>query len=279
VSARVTDRVATVAIVAAPVVALAPLVAVLWFVVARGAAAFSPGFLTHSMKGVGPLDPTGGAYHAVLGTLQQVAIASLVAVPLGLLAALHLAESDGPVARLASAAVDVLTGVPSIVAGLFVYAFWVLGLHRGFSGLAAGMALALLMLPVVIRSAEQVIRLVPGDLREAALALGLPRWRVACSVVLPTARSGIVTGVLLAVSRVTGETAPLLLTAFGNDAINRSPVHGPQSALPLFVFQQAGSSQTLAVQRAWAGALTLVGVVVLLTVVARLLTRRGEVAA
>jgi phosphate transport system permease protein len=278
-SAKTTDRVATVALAAAPLVALAPLVAVLWFVVARGAKSFSLGFLTHSMKGVGPLDPTGGAYHAILGTLEQVAIASAVAVPLGLLAAVHLAESDGRVARLASAAIDVLTGVPSIVAGLFVYAFWVLGLHRGFSGFAAGMALSLLMLPVVVRAAEQVIRLVPGDLREAALALGLPRWRVAWSVVLPTARGGIVTGVLLAVSRVTGETAPLLLTAFGNDAINSSPARGPQSALPLFVFQQAGSSQSLAVARAWAGALTLVGVVVLLTVVARLLTRKSEVAA
>jgi phosphate transport system permease protein len=279
VSARAVDRAATVALCAAPVVALVPLAAVLWFVVDRGRDALTPAFLTHSMKGVGPFDATGGAYHAVLGTLQQVGIASAVSVPVGLLAAVHLAESDGRLASACSAAVDVLTGVPSIVAGLFVYAFWVLGLHRGFSGLAAAMALALLMLPVVVRSAEQVIRLVPGDLREAALALGLPHWRVVWSVVLPAARSGIVTGVLLAVSRVTGETAPLLLTAFGNNAINSSPAHGAQSALPLFVFQQAGSAQSLAVARAWAGALTLVALVIMLTVVARVLTRRGEVVA
>jgi phosphate transport system permease protein len=275
--ARAADRAATVALVAAPCLALAPLVAVLGFTVARGAHALRPDFLTHSMRGVGPLDTYGGAYHAILGTLEQVALATVVAVPLGLLAAVYLASARGPLARLASAAVDVLTGVPSIVAGLFVYAFWVLGLHRGFSGLAAAVALALLMLPVVVRSAEQVIKLVPADIAEAAHALGLRRWRVTWSVVLPAARGGIVTGVLLAVGRVTGETAPLLLTAFGNDAINASPTSGPQSALPLFVFQQAGSASRAAVDRAWAGALTLVSVVVVLTFAARLLARRWEV--
>jgi len=274
--ARLADRAATVAMVAAPCLALAPLVAVLGFTAARGARSLDASFLTHSMKGVGPLDAYGGAYHAILGTLQQVAIASLLAVPLGVLAAVYLADARGPLARLANAAVDVLTGVPSIVAGLFVYAFWVLGMHRGFSGLAAGIALSLLMLPVVVRACEQVIRLVPNDVKEAAHALGLRRWRVTWSVVLPAARGGILTGVLLAVARVTGETAPLLLTAFGNDAINASPSDGPQSALPLFVFQQASSSQATAVDRAWAGALTLVAVVLVLTVAARLLASRWE---
>lgn len=274
---RLTNRVATVALAATVAVALLPLIAVLAFTVARGATRFSPAFLWHSMKGVGPLDSYGGAYHAVLGTLEQVAIASAIAVPFGLLVAVYLAElGRGRLARTVRFAVDVMTGIPSIVAGLFIYAAWVLGLHKGYSGAAAGAALAILMLPVIIRSSEEMLRLVPNDLREASLALGVARWRTTLSVVLPAASAGITTGVTLAVARVTGETAPLLLTAFGADAINRDPTHGPQSALPLFVFTQAGSASRFAVQRAWAGALTLVVVVLLLTVVARLATRRNR---
>src|SRR5207237_770327 len=181
----------------------------------------------------------------------------------------------GPLRTAVRFLVDVMTGIPSIVAGLFIFAFWVLGLHRGFSGLAAGLALAVLMLPVVVRSSEEMLKLVPDELREAAYALGVPRWRTVLSVVLPTASAGITTGVLLAVARVTGETAPLLLTAFGFDAIKTSPFRGPQSGLPLFVFSQAGSAFAVAIRRAWAGALTLIVVVLLLTVVARLLTRRN----
>jgi phosphate transport system permease protein len=172
-----------------------------------------------------------------------------------------------------------MTGVPSIVAGLFIYAFWVLGLHKGFSGFAAAMALALLMLPIVVRSAEEMLRLVPSTLREASLALGVPRWRTVLSVVLPSASAGITTGVMLAVARVTGETAPLLLTAFGNNSTNVNAFKGAQSALPLFVFQQAGSAFATAVARAWAGALTLIVVVLLLTTIARLVTRRNRLAA
>ena len=258
-------------------VALLPLVAVLAFTVARGATRFSPAFLWHSMKGVGPLDSYGGAYHAILGTLEQVAIASAIAVPFGLLVAVYLSElGRGRLADAVRFAVDVMTGIPSIVAGLFIYAAWVLGLHKGYSGAAAGAALAILMLPVIVRSSEEMLRLVPNELREASFALGIARWRTTLSVVLPAASAGITTGVTLAVARVTGETAPLLLTAFGADAINRDPAHGPQSALPLFVFTQAGSASRFAVQRAWAGALTLVVVVLLLTVVARLATRRNQ---
>ncbi|HVF76378.1 MAG TPA: phosphate ABC transporter permease PstA [Acidimicrobiales bacterium] len=260
------------------VVALIPLVAVLGYVVARGKDAFSIDFLYHSMKGVGPLDRAGGAYHAILGTLEQVAIAAVLAVPLGLAVAVYIVEYGGTrLARTVRFFVDVMTGIPSIVAGLFIFAFWVLGLGQGFSGFAAGLALAVLMLPVVIRSAEEMLRLVPDDLREASYALGIPRWRTTLSVVLPTASSGIVTGVMLAIARVTGETAPLLLTAFGFDAIRRSPFDGPQSGLPLYVFSQAGSSFEPAIERAWAGALTLIGLVLILTVVARLVAARTRV--
>jgi phosphate transport system permease protein len=271
------NRAATFGLAAAVAVALLPLGAVLAFTVARGSKRFSPAFLWHSMKGVGPLDSYGGAYHAILGTLEQVAIATVIAVPFGLLVAIYLAElGRGRLAGAVRFAVDVMTGIPSIVAGLFIYAAWVLGLHKGYSGAAAGAALAILMLPVIIRSSEQMLRLVPNELREASFALGVSRWRTTLSVVLPTASAGVTTGVTLAVARVTGETAPLLLTAFGADAIHRDALHGPQSALPLFVFTQAGSASNFAVQRAWAGALTLVAVVLALTVLARLVTRRNQ---
>lgn len=261
------------------VVALIPLVAVLAYTINRGAHTISLGFLTHSMKGVGPLDPGGGAYHAIVGTLEQVFIASAISVPLGLLTAVYLVEyGRGRLAGLVRFVVDVMTGIPSIVAGLFVFAFWVVGLNRGFSGFAAGMALSVLMLPIVVRASEEMLKLVPDDLREASWALGVPRWRTIVSVVLPTASAGLTTAVMLAVARVTGETAPLLLTAFGFDAIHTDPFHGSQSALPLYVFGQAQSAFDVAVDRAWAGALTLIAVVLLLTTAARLLTRRNRLA-
>lgn len=271
------NRLAMVLLYGMVIAALVPLVAVLTYTIARGSKAISVNFLTHSMKGVGPLDKTGGAYHAIIGTIEQVLIASLISVPLGLLTAVYLVEyGRGRLAAVVRFVVDVMTGIPSIVAGLFVFAFWVLGLHQGFSGLAAGLALSVLMLPIVVRASEEMLKLVPSDLREASWALGVPRWKTITSVVLPTASAGLTTAVMLAVARVTGETAPLLLTAFGFDAIRTNPLHGPQSALPLYVFSQAGSAFEVAVDRAWAGALTLIVVVLMLTTIARLLTRRNR---
>jgi phosphate transport system permease protein len=270
-----TDRLATCVMYVAFGIALVPLVAVLWYTVGRGIERFSINFLTHSMAGVGPLDAGGGIYHAVLGTVEQVALASAFSVPLGLLVAIYLNEYGGRgMTTMVRLLVDVMTGIPSIVAGLFVFAFWVLGLHKGFSGFGGAMALAVLMLPVVVRSAEEMLKLVPNHLREAAYALGIPKWRAIVSVVLPTARTGITTGIMLAVARVTGETAPLLLTVFGSQYINRDPFHGAQSALPLLIFQQASSAYPVAIDRAWAAAFTLILIVVLLFVLARLLTRR-----
>lgn len=276
-SRRVRNALVAVFLCVSLLVALAPLVAILVYTVGRGLRSLDWYFLTHSMSGVGPLEDSGGAYHAIIGTLWHVGIASALAIPLGLVVAIYLVEvGRGPLAASVRFFVDVMTGIPSIVAGLFIFAFWVVGLGRGFSGLAAGMALAILMLPVVVRSAEEMLKLVPNELREGGYALGISQWRVVFSIVLPAASSGIVTGVMLAVARVTGETAPLLLTAFGFDAIQNSPVEGPQSGLPLYVFSQAGSAFEVAVDRAWAGALTLIFIVVGLTVVARLLSRRNR---
>ncbi|MQA77836.1 MAG: phosphate ABC transporter permease PstA [Streptosporangiales bacterium] len=272
---RVRDRGATIAIYTAVFVALAPLVAVLWAVVSKGMDRLDLDFLTYSMRGLGAQDIGGGAYHAIVGTAQQVGLASLMSVPLGVLVAIYLVEygRNSQLARTVSFVVDVMTGIPSIVAGLFVLAFWVLALGRGFSGFAGAIALALLMLPVVVRSSEEMFRLVPDDLREAALALGVPRWLVICRVVVPTAAAGLVTGLMLAVARVTGETAPLLLTVFFTDSINVDPFHGPQIGLAQYVFDQAIRPSDAAVTRAWAGALTLMVGVILLNVAARLLAR------
>jgi phosphate transport system permease protein len=274
---RMTNVGALAAIVFAVLLALLPLVGVLGYTLQRGSHALSLNFLTHSMRGVGPLDANGGVYHSIVGTLEQVGIAGAISIPLGLAVAIYLVEyGRGPLASAVRILVDVMTGIPSIVAGLFIFAFWVLALHQGFSGLAAGLSLAVLMLPVVVRSSEEMLRLVSSELREGAYALGIPKWRTIASVVLPTASAGITTGVMLAIARVTGETAPLLLTAFGNDAINTNPFNGPQSGLPLFVFTQASSAFDVAIRRAWAGALTLILIVVLLTVIARLMTRRNR---
>jgi phosphate transport system permease protein len=271
------NRLALTLLISALLLALVPLVAVLYYTLERGLDAISPGFFTHSMSGIGPLENAGGAYHAILGTLEQVLIASVISIPIGLLAAIYIVEyGRGRLAYWIRFFVDVMIGLPSIVAGLFIFAFWVLALHKGFSGFAAGMALSILMMPIVVRASEEMLKLVPDDLREASYALGVPRWRTILSIVLPSASAGLTTGIILAVARVTGETAPLLLTAFGFDAIRTNPFSGPQSGLPLFVFNQAGSAFGVAVARAWAGALTLIAIVLLLTVLARLLTRRNQ---
>jgi phosphate transport system permease protein len=259
------------------VVALVPLVSVVWLVVSKGAARFDLNFLTHSMRGIGSRDASGGAYHAIIGTLEQVGLASLIAIPIGLLAAVYVVEHGrGPLVPAVRFVTDVMTGVPSIVAGLFVFTFWVLALGQGFSGFAAALALAILMLPTVVRTTEVVLTLVPDSLREASLALGVTRWKTVVRVVLPTAMSGITTGIVLAVARVTGETAPLLLTALNFDSINTDPFHGQQAGLPTFVFAQAGQPQQSSLDRAWAGALTLLLLVLVLNLVARLIARRTQ---
>ncbi len=275
---RAADRVATAAVTVAFLLALAPLVGVLAYTVQRGLVRLDGEFFSRSLRNVGARDAGGGAYHALVGTLQQVGMATAISVPFGLLVAVYVVEYGR--GRLASAIrffVDVMTGIPSVVAGLFVLSFWILGLQFGYSGFAAALALTILMLPTIVRSAEEMLKLVPPSLREAALALGVPQWKVVLRIVLPTALAGIVTGVMLAVARVMGETAPVLLTAFGAASINNNLFSGPQASLPLMVFQQAGDAQRTAVDRAWTAALTLILVIMVLNLVARLVTRRSSI--
>ncbi|MFB4301364.1 phosphate ABC transporter permease PstA [Actinomadura sp. NTSP31] len=266
------DRAAKVFVYAAFALAVIPLVSVLWTVVSNGAKRFDGVFLTHSMNGLASKDAGGGAYHAIIGTLEQVGLTALISVPLGVLTAIYLVEyaRNGRLGRTISFFVDVMTGIPSIVSGLFVLAFWLLALGMDFSGFAGALSLTILMLPTVVRATEEMLKLVPGDLKEAAYALGVPRWRTIMFVVLPTALPGIVSGVMLAVARVMGETAPLLLTIFITKAINTDPFSGAQGSLPTFIWDQSTDPNANAVDRAWAGALVLIVLIMLLNLAARL---------
>jgi phosphate transport system permease protein len=276
---RAIDRIATNAALVALALTVLPLGFVIGFVIKEGSKQFSLAFLTHSMAGIGPLQAGGGVDHAIIGSFEQVFLASAFAVPLGLLVAIYITEYGGN--KFATAVrflIDVMTGIPSIVAGLFVLAFWLIALGQGFSGFAGSMALAIIELPIVVRTSEEMIRLVPNALREASYALGIPKWKTIVRVVLPAASTGITTGVMLAVARVIGETAPVLLVVSSNNFINNNPFKNPQASLPVFIFQNVLSPSDYNVQRAWAAALTLILIVVVLYVAARLLTRRNQLA-
>lgn len=280
------NRVASSLIYSAFVLALVPLVSVIYTVIDRGRARLDADFFTHSMSGITAFDANGGIYHAIIGTLEQVGIAVLITVPLGIAAAIYIVEY-GRGSRLAGAVrffVDVMTGIPSIVAGLFILAFWVLvvspkfsadGLPH-FSGFAAALALSVLMLPTITRSCEEMIRLVPDALREGAYALGIPKWKTITRIVLPTALPGIVTGVMLAIARAAGETAPVLLVAGGYASINTNPFEGNQASLATYIYDQIGVASQYGPPRAWSAALTLVALVLALTVAAKLLARRNK---
>jgi phosphate transport system permease protein len=268
--------------------AAAPLVLIVWYTVKEGAGALSGSFLTHSMFRIDPNEPGGGIYHAIVGTLIQSLLATVIAAPLGVLAAIYLVEYGGRrrFARAVSFFVDVMTGVPSIVAGLFIYAFWILAIGFQKSGFAGSLALLILMLPVVIRSSEEMLKLVPNDLREASYALGVPKWRTILRVVLPTALGGIVTGIMLGVARIMGETAPLLLLVGINQRIEFNPFAGmteqvPQESLPTFIFEQfqlaVGNSDSAPFKRAWGAALVLIIIIGLLSALARLIARFARV--
>ncbi|MDG4860853.1 phosphate ABC transporter permease PstA [Streptomyces sp. T-3] len=268
------DRLATSVVWVTFLLAVVPLASLVWETVQRGSKVLNGFFLTHSMGVVGDMETGGGVYHALLGTIQQVALASLIAVPIGLLTAIYLVEyGRGKLAKAVTFFVDVMTGIPSIVAGLFVLSFWILILKMPFSGWAGAMALSVLMMPVVVRSTEEMLKLVPNELREASLALGVPKWRTILKVVLPTAIGGITTGIMLAVARIAGETAPVLLVVWGSNFINTNPFEGAQSSLPLFIYQQYQAGSEAAADRAWAAALTLIGFIMILNLVARGIAR------
>jgi phosphate transport system permease protein len=276
---RRTDRVMRGVLLGGTLLALVPLVAVVYYLLKQGLGALSWSFFTTDPTGRFLGDP-GGVRSAIVGTVLIVGLASVVAVPLGIGIALYLVEY-GKASRFANVVryfVDVMTGVPSIVFGLFIYIVLVLsGVGGNFAGWKGSIALALLMLPVVSRSAEVVLTLVPDSLRESALALGSPRWRVVARIVLPTAAPGLVTGSLLAVARGAGETAPLLFTAF---AINSTTWNlGQQmNSLPIQIFNDVRQAQSNIVERAWGAALTLVLMILVLTLLARLIQRRSQIA-
>jgi len=272
-----TDRGVTYAISAAFALALAPLVSLLWTVVERGLHRFDGQFFTWSMRGV--IGEGGGAIHAIYGTLIITGCATLISVPVGILAAIYLQEyGTGRLKRALTFFVDVMTGIPSIVAGLFAFALFSLFFGPGIRlGIMGSVALSVLMIPIVVRSTEEMLRIVPNSLREAAYALGVPKWRTILKVVLPTALAGIVTGVMLAIARVIGETAPLLITAGVVTSVNTNPFDGRMANLAVFAFnsyKSPGVPPEPAIDRAWTAALVLILIVMTLNVVARLIYRR-----
>ncbi|MEH0521258.1 phosphate ABC transporter permease PstA [Streptomyces stelliscabiei] len=270
------DRVATSLVWVAFLLAVIPLTSLVYETIVRGVKVLDVYFLTHSMGVVSTTEPGGGIYHAILGTLEQVGIAAVISVPIGVLTAIYLVEyGRGRLAKAVTFFVDVMTGIPSIVAGLFILSTWILILGMGPSGFAGAMALTILMLPVVVRSTEEMLKLVPNELREASLALGVPKWRTILKIVLPTAIGGITTGVMLAVARIAGETAPVLLLVWGSNYINANPFADPQASLPMYIylqFQQSGGSGA-AYDRAWAASLTLIAFIMILNLAARGIAR------
>jgi phosphate transport system permease protein len=267
------DRLATSLVWVCFILAIIPLFSLLWTTVARGVKSLDISFLTHSMAGVLGSDPNGGVYHALIGTLEQVGIATVIATPLGLLTAVYLVEyGKGALARAVTFFVDVMTGIPSIVAGLFILSLMLMTETQP-SGLMGSLALTILMIPVVVRSTEEMLKLVPNELREAALALGVPKWRVILKVVLPTAIGGITTGVMLAIARIAGETAPIILLVYGSQLINNDPFEGAQSSLPFYIYEQYRIGEVESVNRAWAAALVLIALVMILNLVARGIAR------
>lgn len=274
----VRDRVMTVVLWTAAGLLFSALALVVGFTAWRGREALPHGnFFTQDMQAAGPLDPLthGGIAHAMLGTLIMIAIALTITVPLGLACAVYLNQIPGRFSRFVRTIVEAMTALPSIVAGLMVYAVWILGLGMQKSGLAAGFAISVMMLPIVIRASDVVLRLVPGTLTEAAEALGAPRRRTVWHVVLPTARSGLATAVILGTARGIGETSPVLLTAGFTAALNADPTNGPMVSLPLAVFNFVKSPEPTMIARGFGSAAVLMAIVLILFATARVIGGRG----
>jgi phosphate transport system permease protein len=273
---KATDRLVTTVVTSAFVIAMVPLVSLVYTVLSNGLARFDSTFFNSSMLGV--VGEGGGAYHAILGTVIITALTTVISVPIGLLTAIYLVEyGTGRLKRAITFLVDVMTGIPSIVAGLFAYALFALVFGPGIRlGIMGAVALSVLMIPVVVRSAEEVLKLVPNELREASYALGVPKWRTILRVVIPTATAGLGTGITLAVARVIGETAPLLVTVGIVTGTNLNPFNGRMATLPVFSYYQLtqpGFPPQFGIDRAWTAALVLIILVMALNVVARLISR------
>jgi phosphate transport system permease protein len=276
VSARATpgvaiDKTVTTVMWTVGAVILAVLAWMTAYVTVKGARQLSLSFFTQDLGEVTALEPGGGAKHALIGSVEQVGLATFAVVPVAVLTAVYLHELRGRMARLIRFIVDSLAGLPSIVAGLLIFTLW-----PGYAGVKAAAALGILALPIVTRTAEEVLKTVPDGLREASLALGAPQWRVVLRVVLPTAKAGLVTATLLAVARMVGETAPVILTAGSSSNVNTNPFRGAQSSLPTFVWDLVRVANARQVERAWGGALVLLILVLLAFAAARFTLARSE---
>lgn len=273
---KATDRLVTVLVTSAFALAMFPLVSILYTVISKGTKVLSAEFFTYSMRNV--VGEGGGIYQALVGTLLITGAAAVISIPIGVFAAIYLVEyADGNrLSRWIRFLVDVMTGIPSIVAGLFAYALFVLFFGEGVRmGIGGSVALSVLMIPVLVRSTEEMLKLVPNELREAAFALGVPKWRTVAKVVLPTALAGIVTGITLSIARVIGETAPLLIIAGTTDSVNFNLFDGRMATLPVFAYQSVrspGVPPEFSLDRAWGAALTLLLIVMLLNLIARLVS-------
>ena len=275
-SRKAADRLVTVVVTVAFLIAMAPLVSVVITVLANGIARFDVAFFTNSMRGV--IGEGGGAYHAIVGTVIITALAAIMAIPVGLMTAVYLVEyGRGRLPRAITFFVDVMTGIPSIVAGLFAFALFALfagpGIRMGFMG---SVALSVLMIPVVVRSTEEMLKIVPNELREASYALGVPKWRTILKVVIPTAIAGIASGITLAIARVIGETAPLLIAVGITTGVNFNPFDSRMATLPVFSYYSyvaPGVPREPFIDRAWTAALVLIILVMVLNLVARLIAR------
>ncbi|WP_406235951.1 phosphate ABC transporter permease PstA [Nocardia sp. NBC_01009] len=278
-SRRIRNNIATGVVWACFAIALVPLVWVLLMVVTKGFEAItSLNWWEKSQKGVLPDQFAGGVYHAIYGTIVQTAVAAVIAVPLGIMAAVYLVEyGRGWLAKTTTFMVDILAGVPSIVAALFIFALWIATFGFPQSAFAVSLALVLLMLPVVVRSTEEMLKLVPDELREASYALGIPKWKTILRIVVPTALPGMLSGILLALARVMGETAPVLVLVGYSKSINTDLFDGNMASLPLLIYQELSNPEPAGRLRVWGAALTLILIIALLYVAAavvnKLLTR------
>ena len=274
---KATDRMVTGWVTAAFSLAVIPLVSLTWTVVEKGLNRLDVDFFTQSMRNV--VGPGGGALHAIVGTLELTGIATLISVPLGIMTAIYLVEyGRGRLAKAVTFFVDVMTGIPSIVAGLFAFSLFliILGPASAINGFTGAVSLAVLMTPVVVRATEEMLKIVPNELREASYALGVPKWLTIVKVVIPTALAGIATGVIIAIARIIGETAPLLLAAGFTTSMNYNPFEEKMMTLPVFVYTSyaiQGTDVQSYVDRAWAGALTLMLIVMILNLVARIISK------
>ena len=263
VGRRIKNNVAGLFFVSSFGIALVPLGWLLWVVIQRGWYAITqPGWWSHSLRGVLPEQFSGGVYHAIYGTLVQATVAAILAVPLGFMTAVYLAEyRSSRLARVTTFMIDVLAGLPSIVAALFIFSLWIATLGFEQSAFAVSLALVLLMLPIVVRSTEEMLKLVPDDLREASYALGIPKWKTIMRIVVPVAMPGIISGVLLSIARVMGETAPVLVLVGYSRSINFDIFNGNMASLPLLIYSELNNPEHAGFLRVWGAALTLIIVV------------------